>query len=662
MSSLRVGSVKGSRGGRWWGARLLWAPAVVALSLIPALTIDSGTAGAAGPPAITVTPDTGLGLNPTVQVGGSGWSNPPGQQVFFAECIGATINPANCVQVGGSASIDATGSFSPVPVVVQRVVQSQDCSVHSCQLVALWPLSSTPTEFATHPLSFDPNIPLPPQSATVSGTVTLGGPYPAGTTVGAAACPAPGHEPNCPGRQFVYADSPGHYTLTLSPGTYNIVGFAVVVGTGFQRLSAPVDGVTLVSGENRTENFWVPPLSVLTNTGPTQGHVGVPVSLSATLTDTAGNPLAGKAVNFAIATYTPGVGWEQRETCQATTDVAGAASCVIVPTGPPTTLDLFGLFAGDAEWTWGGFGPVPFTLNAAPPPATLTALGAAHAWVGLKNSDDQGTKFDVQVELLKNGVPVASGLSRCIAGITRNPNLATDTAVPWGAFPETSLSFWRRARSACLDQDRHQPGRDEMRRDPQQRGRAASVLRRYEQPVGIRGDDHPGCAHNALPALRWRPMRQHGKHGSDDPIPQLEHPNRINGEVQGLQRCELLRREPVPSGRHMEPRPSAVVASDSTDCPSGPGGPSPSSTDLENPGSSDQNGWLPRFGKAVPSCPTSRSPPSRAPSWAHVRRVASAGRARSRPSSTAWATTRSRSPSRPVTSRTSSRARAARTP
>jgi Neocarzinostatin family len=150
----------------FWG-RLLWVPVVVALSLIPALAVGSGTAGAAGPPAITVTPDTGLGLNPTVQVGGSGWSNPPGQQVFFAECVGATINPGNCVQVSGSASTDASGSFSPVPVLVHRVVQSQDCVLQSCQLVALWPLSLAPTESATHPLSFDPTIPLPGPGGTL---------------------------------------------------------------------------------------------------------------------------------------------------------------------------------------------------------------------------------------------------------------------------------------------------------------------------------------------------------------------------------------------------------------------------------------------------------------------------------------------------------------
>ena len=55
--------------------------------------------------------------------------------------------------------------------------------------------------------------------------------------------------------------------------------------------------------------------------------------------------------------------------------------------------------------------------------ATLTDLSPAKLWVGLKNSDDQGTQFDIKVEVLKNGTPVASGLQRCMTGVTRNPSL-----------------------------------------------------------------------------------------------------------------------------------------------------------------------------------------------------------------------------------------------
>jgi hypothetical protein len=62
-------------------------------------------------------------------------------------------------------------------------------------------------------------------------------------------------------------------------------------------------------------------------------------------------------------------------------------------------------------------------------------LSPAHLWIGLKNSDDQGTQFDLMIELLKNGTPVASGLERCITGVTRNPLKATEAIVPFDSGP-----------------------------------------------------------------------------------------------------------------------------------------------------------------------------------------------------------------------------------
>ena len=51
-------------------------------------------------------------------------------------------------------------------------------------------------------------------------------------------------------------------------------------------------------------------------------------------------------------------------------------------------------------------------------------------WLGLKNSDDQGTNFDLRAEFYKNDILIASGESLCIAGITRNPNLAKQLILP----------------------------------------------------------------------------------------------------------------------------------------------------------------------------------------------------------------------------------------
>ncbi len=62
----------------------------------------------------------------------------------------------------------------------------------------------------------------------------------------------------------------------------------------------------------------------------------------------------------------------------------------------------------------------------------LDSVSAVHVWVGLKNSDDQGTYFDVRAEVRKNGVVVASGETKNIQGVTRNPDLAKEVVVALG--------------------------------------------------------------------------------------------------------------------------------------------------------------------------------------------------------------------------------------
>ena len=69
----------------------------------------------------------------------------------------------------------------------------------------------------------------------------------------------------------------------------------------------------------------------------------------------------------------------------------------------------------------------------------LPTSSGLHAWVGLKNSDDQGTSFDLRAEVYKTDELVASGLIRCIAGITRNPSNAAEIAISLDSF--TAATF-----------------------------------------------------------------------------------------------------------------------------------------------------------------------------------------------------------------------------
>lgn len=69
----------------------------------------------------------------------------------------------------------------------------------------------------------------------------------------------------------------------------------------------------------------------------------------------------------------------------------------------------------------------------------LAVLGAARIWLGLRNSDDQGARFDVRVDLVKNGSPWASGLARCVSGITRNPDKALELTIPFDSAPGVAV-------------------------------------------------------------------------------------------------------------------------------------------------------------------------------------------------------------------------------
>jgi hypothetical protein len=61
-------------------------------------------------------------------------------------------------------------------------------------------------------------------------------------------------------------------------------------------------------------------------------------------------------------------------------------------------------------------------LTAAATTLQLTSLSPLHVWLGLKNSDDQGTYFDLKAEVLKNGSVIATGTTTNIQGVCRVNN------------------------------------------------------------------------------------------------------------------------------------------------------------------------------------------------------------------------------------------------
>ena len=71
------------------------------------------------------------------------------------------------------------------------------------------------------------------------------------------------------------------------------------------------------------------------------------------------------------------------------------------------------------------------------PVTIISDVGIGHIFLGLQNSDDINTNFDILAELLLNGtlVPGAQAITRCIVSPPFNPSQARDVTVNFPVFP-----------------------------------------------------------------------------------------------------------------------------------------------------------------------------------------------------------------------------------
>jgi hypothetical protein len=69
----------------------------------------------------------------------------------------------------------------------------------------------------------------------------------------------------------------------------------------------------------------------------------------------------------------------------------------------------------------------------------LDSVSPLHVWLGLRNSDDQGTNFDIKAEVYLNDGLVDSAEQLCIKGLTRNPALAQEITVSFPTPTHASL-------------------------------------------------------------------------------------------------------------------------------------------------------------------------------------------------------------------------------
>ena len=187
-------------------------------------------------------------------------------------------------------------------------------------------------------------------NAPVSGqTVTLGvgaeGCQATTDANGIAACsPSP-----------ILGDTPGPYQASAT-----FAGTAVYVGSTTGPLAFTVNKAP----------------TALTYTGDTQGNYHDTVNLSGTLAEAhhTGTPIVGRSVTFAIS-------GDPSQTCTATTDSSGAASCKVKLTADPGSFNVTASFDGssDADYLSSDTGAGrAFTIHKAPTSLSYTGITTAN--------------------------------------------------------------------------------------------------------------------------------------------------------------------------------------------------------------------------------------------------------------------------------------------
>jgi hypothetical protein len=156
------------------------------------------------------------------------------------------------------------------------------------------------------------------------------------------------------GRPAVGFDAPLIYQLANDPTTY---------ANDFHDITSGTNGFAAVTGWDEATGWGSPNFNNIANnpadityTGPTSAAHGATIALSATLLDHgASTPLVGSKVSFAAA----------GESCDATTDSSGHASCNVVINDAPGHYSAIAVFAGDAVYDAVST-TVPFTVNGIP--------------------------------------------------------------------------------------------------------------------------------------------------------------------------------------------------------------------------------------------------------------------------------------------------------
>ncbi len=220
----------------------------------------------------------------------------------------------------------------------------------------------------------------------------------------------------CTGTTNASGNAACSVTINDAPGHYSVI--AVFAGDA---------GYKAVSTTSPFTVLHIP--TTVTYTGPTTGDYDDLVTLSGTLTDNSDSKgIGGEALTFTLGA----------ESCTATTDSSGAASCSVTPLDKPGPYTVSVSFAGD-EPTY-----EPSSASAA---FSVTLEESTTIYVGPTVILQGASGVTLQGQLLEDGVfPIAGrtltlGLgSQTCTGITNTSGIASCTLTFSGALGNQQLS------------------------------------------------------------------------------------------------------------------------------------------------------------------------------------------------------------------------------
>jgi Putative Ig domain len=314
----------------------------------------------------------------------------PGCSLSECAAITATVSGGGTICAGGSSTVTVTlsGGAPPYTVSLDNGGGTQTGSS---------PLnfSVSPSATTTYSVSSATDSAGCPATASGSATVTVNQPPTTASTGGPKEICSGGTTAGLGGN-----------TPTVGTGSWSVVSG----GTGAfnPNASTPNATFTHTGGAGPIVVRWT-----ISNPPCPDSTANVTITIDQPPTTANAGPdqsVCGSSAT--LAANTPSVGTGTWTVVSGTGTFANSHSPTTTVTGMTPGANVF-------RWTiTSGACPasaddVTITSGSA---TTLSALGSANVWVGLKNSDDVGTKFDLLAEVLKNGVVIGSGQINDVPG------------------------------------------------------------------------------------------------------------------------------------------------------------------------------------------------------------------------------------------------------